>query len=70
MIYDSSTIIANITRVVNEHHNNNANHHMIRMIHTQIHILGEYWIQNMKNEKWVVVVNNVCFLFFHLRYSY
>jgi hypothetical protein len=52
MTYDSSTIIANIIRVVNEHHNNNTNDHMIRMMHTQIGILGEYWTQNMKNEKY------------------
>jgi hypothetical protein len=52
MTYDSSTIIANITRVLNEHHNNNANHHMIKVMHTQINILGEYCTQNMKNEKY------------------
>jgi hypothetical protein len=42
MIYDSSTIIANITRAMNKHHNIETNHHMIRMMHTQIDILGEY----------------------------
>jgi hypothetical protein len=42
MTYDLSTIIANVTRVVNEHHNNNTNHHMIKMMHTQISILGEH----------------------------
>jgi hypothetical protein len=51
MIYNSSTIIANITRVVNEHHNIDTNHHMIRMMHTQINIWEniEFKTWRMKN---------------------
>jgi hypothetical protein len=52
MTYNSSTIIANITRVVSEYHNSDTNHHMIKMMHTQIDILREYWTQDMKNEKY------------------
>jgi len=40
MTYNSSTIIANITKAVSEHHNIDTNHHMIIMMHTQIDILG------------------------------
>ncbi len=39
MTYDSSTIIANITRAMNEHHNSDTNHHMIVMMHTQVDVL-------------------------------
>jgi hypothetical protein len=52
MTYDSSTIITNITRAVSEHHNSDTNHQMIIMMHTQINILGEYWTQDVKNEKY------------------
>jgi hemerythrin superfamily protein len=52
MTYNSNTIIANITKATSEHHNNDTNHHMIIMMHKQIGILGEYWIQDMKNEKY------------------
>jgi hypothetical protein len=52
MTYNSNTIIANITRATSEHHNNDANHHMIIMMHKKIGILGEYWTQDMKNEKY------------------
>ncbi len=51
MTYDSNTIIANITKTMNEHHNNDTNNHMIRMMHTQINILRKYWTQDMKSEK-------------------
>ncbi len=55
MTYDSSTIIANITRAMNEHHNIDTNHHMIIMMHTQVDVLEEYWTQDMKNEKYWMV---------------
>jgi len=42
MTYNSNTIIADITKAVNEHHNNDTNHHMIIMMLKQIGILGEY----------------------------
>ncbi len=47
-----NTIIANIIRAVSEHHNSDTNYHMIIMMHKQIGILGEYWTQDMKNEKY------------------
>jgi hypothetical protein len=52
MTYHLGTIIANIIKVMIEHHNNDTNHLMIKMMHTQINILREYWIQDMKNEKY------------------
>jgi hypothetical protein len=52
MTYDLSIIIANIIKVMNEHCNNDTNHHMIWTMHKQIGILGEYWTQDMKNEKY------------------
>ncbi len=52
MIYHLGIVIANITKAMNEHHNNDTNHHMIKVMHTQINILGKYWILNMKNEKY------------------